>query len=456
MRFVFVFWLLSGTILGQNRETFDIATFISPVGWQRESNENTVSYVATNHTTGAWCRFMVYKSMTSTGSPQNDFEAEWAQLVTPYYQTSNLPKPELSEKDGWTSCAGVSTFTFNQQPAYLLLTSITGYGRRFSILVLMNNQEYMPDIEKFLNSIDLIKPPGVTFPSNTQSSGSSQQNAPLSVPVTSVGITKATTQFNDGWVSTIEPDKVVVTKGSVAVYLYHPLSYDDNSRRAGRDFFWDTHIVRHFRVQSKRYRDHGEMMTSFQAPYMEGEAIDPKTGRQVFLGLYVNSSNGIMFPILAMAPDESTLRKAFPKAESQMDSDLSVMGYYNRFAVTLPDIVGKWQGGGSAAMNYYHAYSGAYAGMGAVAMSDRFEFQKDGTYSSKHQGASGMVGSMSTYSQEYKGKATITDWEVTLPNRFQGKTNRFQAWFEAVPNGRILHLRNTESAGLKYDLVLER
>ena len=100
MRFVFVFWLLSGTILGQNRETFDIATFISPVGWQRESNENTVSYVATNHTTGAWCRFMVYKSMISTGSPQNDFEAEWTQLVTPYYQTSNPSKPELSEKDG--------------------------------------------------------------------------------------------------------------------------------------------------------------------------------------------------------------------------------------------------------------------------------------------------------------------------------------------------------------------
>lgn len=446
---------VSMTAKAQSRETFDLATFTPPAGWQRESNENTVSYLVSNNSTGGWCRFMVYRSMTSAGSAVADFQAEWEQLVTPYYTGATRPNPELTEEDGWTSGSGVSAFTFNQQPAYLLLTSITGYGRKLSVLVLMNSQEYMPSIERFLDSITLIKP--ATLPPTVQQPVSTGAVMTTAVPsAINYGITKATTKFNDGWVSTIEPDKVVVTKGNVAVYLYHPLNYDDQSRNAGRDFFWDQHITRYFRVLSKQYRDHGEMITSFQAPYIEGTAIDPKTGRTVFLGLYVTSSNGMMFPILAVAADEAALRKTFPNAESQMDSDLSVMGYYNRFAVTLADMVGKWQGGGSSAMNYYNAYTGAYAGMGAVAMSDRFEFQKDGSYTSRHQGASGMVGSMSTYSQEYKGKATVTDWEVVLPNRWKGETDRFVAWFEAVPNGRVLHLRNAVSSGLRYDLVLEK
>ncbi|MCU0420332.1 MAG: hypothetical protein MUC38_11835 [Cyclobacteriaceae bacterium] len=450
-------WIVSGSITAkaQTREAFDLATFTAPAGWQRESNENTVSYVVSNNLTGGWCRFMVYRSMASAGSAAGDFNAEWEQLVTPYYPDATRPNPEFTDKDGWVSSAGVATFTFANQPAYLLLTSITGYGRRLSVLVLMNSQEYMARVEHFLASITLTKP--ATLPPAARQPASSGAVMTTGAPASgNNGITKATTKFNDGWVSTIEPDKVVVTKGNVSVYLYHPLNHDDQSRGAGRDFFWDNHLTRQFRIQSKQYRDHGEMIGAFQAPYIEGSAIDPKTGRPVFLGLYVSSSNGMMFPILAVAQDEAALRKTFPKAESQMDSDLSIMGYYNRFAVTWADMVGQWQGGGSSAMNYYNAYTGAYAGMAAVAMSDRFEFQKDGSYTSKHQGASGMVGSMSTYSQEYKGKATVSDWEVGLSNRWKGETDRFVAWFEAVPNGRVLHLRNAVSSGLRYDLVLEK
>jgi hypothetical protein len=74
---------------------------------------------------------------------------------------------------------------------------------------------------------------------------------------------------------------------------------------------------------------------------------------------------------------------------------------------------------------------------------------------SKHQGASGIVGSMSTYSQEYKGRSVVTNWEITLPNRWQGKTSTFHAWFEVVRGGRVLYLQDVQYSGSRFSLVRE-
>lgn len=298
-------------------------------------------------------------------------------------------------------------------------------------------------------------PDGDSKPLTTVTQNSSSTSQPTTQPVQTGNFTFSVTNWDDGWVSTIEDDKVVVTKGASRVHLYYPVSYNDASRHAGRDFYWDNYLVKEFRILNKQYRDHGEVISSFQAPYIEGTAIDPKTGKNCFLAMYVTSSNGNMFPVVAVMPDEATLRKTFPNAEKEYDSELPGMSRYNRFAVALNDIVGKWSGGGSAAANYYNAYTGAYAGMGAVAMSDKFEFLANGDYASKHQGASGMVGSMSTYSQEYKGKATVSNWEIVLPNRWEGKTSKYHAWFEAVRGGRILNLQDMQYSGSRFSLVKE-
>ncbi len=437
------------------RETFDITNYTPLMGWKKESTEHTVSFVTTNEVTRGWCRLSILKSMTSTGVPRTDFDTEWQQLVAGTYQGAVKPEPEQTQEDGWTSCSGVSTFQFEQKTAYLLLTSITGYGLRLSVLVLMNNEEFMPEVESFLGSIHLTKPTVPAVPPVVQPSSGTAVSTASGRPF-AASITKATTNFNDGWVSTMAINMVVVTRGPVRVHLYFPLAYDDDSRRAGRDYFWDSRLGSEFQLLTKQYRDHGEMISSFQAPYIEGEAVDRQTNQRVFLGLYVNSAGGNMFPILAVAPDEQTLRNTFPKAENQFESDLAAMSGYNKFAVTLRDLHGKWTGGGTTAANYYNAYTGNYAGMGAVAMSDRFEFMVNGDYTSRHQGASGMVGSMSTYSQDYKGKATVSDWNAVLTNRFKGATTNFNAWFEAVQGGVVLHLQDAQYSGSRFDLVRER
>lgn len=262
-----------------------------------------------------------------------------------------------------------------------------------------------------------------------------------------------TTNWDDGWVSTIQSDRVVVTKGAVKVYVYFPIAHNDETRRQGRDYYWDNYIAKEFRILTKQYQDKGEVMGMFQPPYIEGQAIDPATGRNCFLGFHVSSGSGIMYPTLVVAPDAATLWATFPKANDLNSSDISVMRNYNKFAIAQSDLTGTWDGGDFGAMNYYNAYSGNYLGMSAVAMSDEFTFNADGTYSSKHSGGSGMVGSMQTYSQNYKGKATVSNWEIILPGRYGGKTSTYYAYFEIVNGGRVLHLQDKQYSGTKYALI---
>lgn len=261
------------------------------------------------------------------------------------------------------------------------------------------------------------------------------------------------TNWDDGWVSTIQSNKVVVTKGAVKVYIYFPIQHNEETRRQGRDYYWDNFIAKEFRIQTRQYQDKGEVIGALKPRYIEGKAIDPATGKNCFLGFHVTSASGIMYPTLVVAPDAVTLWATFPKANDLNNSDISVMRNYNKFAIAQSDLTGIWGGGGFGAMNYYNAYSGNYAGMGAVAKSDEFTFNADGTYSSKHSGATGMVGSMQTYTENYKGKAMVSNWEIILPGRYDGKTSTYYAYFEIVDGGRVLHLQDKQHTGMTYALV---
>lgn len=283
---------------------------------------------------------------------------------------------------------------------------------------------------------------------------STEQPAAKSLqPVRTDEYTYSVTNWDDGWVSTIENDKVVVTKGAIRVHLYYPVAHNDVSRNAGRDFYWDNYLTKEFRLLTKQYRDHGEMISSFQAPYIEGTAIDPKTNKQCFLAMYVTSSNGNMFPVVAVASDEPTLRKTFPNAENQYDSELPAMSRYNRFAVALADLVGTWEESSGAAANMYNVVTGAYAGMATASSAHSFTFNADGTYNSKHSGAHGMVGSMTFFDQKYEGKLTVTQWDITMTNRWQGKTEYWWAQFEVVRGGRVLHITDKAASAMHYALV---
>jgi hypothetical protein len=272
-------------------------------------------------------------------------------------------------------------------------------------------------------------------------------------PVTNTGgYTFNATNWDDGWVSTIEDDKVVVSKNNIKVYIYYPLPFDDEARSMqGQNYFWEKVIKKEFKILSTQNRNvPGEIL---HAPYLEGNAVNLKTNQSCFAALYVGAANGIMYPTLAIVPDINTLNQTFPKASDFYESDLHAMRNYNKFAIGKNDVVGDWVGGDSQAMNYYNAYNGNYVGMNAAVSSDVFHIHNDGTYSSTHNGATGMVGTMKTYQQEYKGNCTVSNWEIIMDKRFDGKTDTFYAYFEAVKGGRVLHLQNKKYTATWFHLV---
>jgi starvation-inducible outer membrane lipoprotein len=148
----------TGAIFSQN-EAFDIVTYASPKGWQKEGNENIVSYLLVDKTDNSWCRIAIAKSTLSKGSIEQDFESEWNDLAAKPFKIDDAPHTsEISEADGWKIRSGSGKFTFNNANAAALLTTFSGYGRCVSIIATTGNQRYLQDIENFVSHVELKKP----------------------------------------------------------------------------------------------------------------------------------------------------------------------------------------------------------------------------------------------------------------------------------------------------------
>lgn len=193
---------------------------------------------------------------------------------------------------------------------------------------------------------------------------------------------------------------------------------------------------------------------ALKPPYMEGYGTDKRTGRDCFIGMYLSIVPNAVSVVIGTAPDETSFRQLFPRANDPFGSDLVSMSRYNKFAIAANDLAGKWQNGNTETAQWYYVspagYEG-YAGMTLAATSATFNFDRNGTYSSIHNGATGAIGNMSTFQQEFKGNYSATNWMITATNRYGGKTDRFDASFMAIRGGRILRLNNRE--GQDYSLV---
>jgi hypothetical protein len=186
-------------------------------------------------------------------------------------------------------------------------------------------------------------------------------------------------------------------------------------------------------------------------------------GRQHYVVLF-RRGGGLFMEFIS--PDRASFEKEFSMNISEANNanlvwsddalwlKMDNMQNRNRFAVALQDLPGSWVESSGAATQLYYVNSGNYAGMNAVSTSAEFWLQTNGSYQSQHKGASGMVGNQSFFQQEYKGKYSMNgNWELSMTNRYQGKTEIFNGYFEVVKGGRILHLSDKSAPGVQYHLA---
>ncbi|GAB2826192.1 hypothetical protein GCM10027043_29700 [Ferruginibacter profundus] len=287
-----------------------------------------------------------------------------------------------------------------------------------------------------------------------------QPSQSINQPAAKDGYAFNTTNFDDGWNSVIQDDWVLVTKGDIKVYLFYALPFNGSDFTGtglrARDYYWDNIVTKYFTVETKQYKDNGEMIGSLQPDYVEGWATDKATGEKRFIGMRLDNAPNTAYITIGSAKDEASLWQQFPKGNGTGfgPSDLSNMSSYNKFAIGENDILGTWQDGNTSALQWYYTASsgnpGGYAGMTVAARSATFTFNTGGNYTSIHNGATGAVGAMSTFQQNYKGSYTVTNWSITATNRWEGKTENFNSWFKVIRGGRILCM---DAGGMQYRLV---
>ncbi len=258
-----------------------------------------------------------------------------------------------------------------------------------------------------------------------------------------------TSTFDDGWSAREQPQYVEVTKGPITALLFYRVPITEQMRPPAsnvNDYFWARDVAPRFEVQSVDRRR--QELAYAQTEYLEGEATERATGKPVYIGMNVNRESGGALAIVVIAPDKATFRQLYPKPD-----DLERMLTYNKFAVAPSDLAGHWDETSSALAQMYYTTTGNYAGMNLSTANSQFFFNPDGSYTSKHAGAYGMVGNSKVYADTYSGRVTMRgNWEVAMTNRFEGRTETFAVQFEIVQGGRILHLMNVKATGIRYHL----
>lgn len=446
--------LVACSVAFSQQQTFDIINFTPPKDWQKKTAEGGggLQFSTEDAAKGTYCIITLFKAIPATANAKNNFDAAWTDLVKGMVTVSADPEmTEPATEEGWEAQSGYAPFESEGTKGVVVLVTSTGFGKMINIIILTNTDVYEKEMTAFLESVSFQK----------ENMAPEKTSDPVNTTVTPVtgDFDFTSTNFDDGWRSVIQDDWVFVSKDDIKVYLWYALQYNasdfSGTGVVDRDYYWDNYVSKYFTIETKQYKDNGEVLGSLKPSYVEGWATDKQTGERRFIGMRLDISPNTAYITIGSAKDEESLWEQFPKANGGAfsPSDLSNMGGYNKFAITANDVLGTWQDGNTSTAQWYYVtpsgYEG-YAGMTVAARSATFNFNEGGNYTSIHNGATGAVGNMSTFQQNYKGKYTVSNWNLTATNRFNGKTDNFEAWFVAIRGGRILKLRD---GGMDYSLV---
>ena len=155
-------------------EKLDIVEFTPPTGWTKTPKDGLMVYSTADKTTGAFCLLTVYPSSPTAGSPQRDFASAWTDRVVSPFKAEANPKTETQTDDGWTSVSAATEIDSDAGKSAVMMTVVSGYGRTASILAILNNQQFFPQVEAFMAGIKMNKAkaiaeakPAATAPAST-------------------------------------------------------------------------------------------------------------------------------------------------------------------------------------------------------------------------------------------------------------------------------------------------
>lgn len=434
------FFLFLYASIAQSPVKYQIFTCSSPAGFTLLDKGDKLFYQINEGNT--YCQLYLWPAINGQGDVEKDFSRDWDSFAKRPYQ---LDAPETKDNlsaEGWQVIQAAARGTYNNIQFVISISTYTRENITYSIVGVMNDRKYLGSMEAFARSVspDLRK--------------FNSANQPVTNGITNtgkyIGMAKPRTSFDDGWTADALTGFVQVKKGNTEIRLHYPDNALDNARSNlidPTDYYWNLYVTPGFRVSEVRKWSGVEYPVIY---FIQGKAISKETGAPCFVALKIVYSGGAR-PIVVITPDQQSYDRQFPHPNN-LDPLLS----YNKFAVTEKDIIGTWNGGAGAGVDYYNAYTGNYISTHTISTSDEFTFKTDGTYSSTYRSANINGGSSQFGGQDFRGKFSCTNWQLTATNRFRGATTRFTAQLIAVKGGYLLYLQDPQNSSMQYTLFRSR
>ena len=148
--------VFSANLLAQQPETFDVATFQAPKGWDKQTGEHSIQFSTADK--DAYCLVTLFRSLPGLGTPKENFDASWDTIVKTAVTVSAAPQMFPSDPKGeWLIVGGFAPFEKSGEKGVALLYTASGYGKMVNALVLTNTQAYEAAITAFFESVSLKK-----------------------------------------------------------------------------------------------------------------------------------------------------------------------------------------------------------------------------------------------------------------------------------------------------------
>ncbi len=202
---------------------------------------------------------------------------------------SAAPEMQPAEtENGWEVQSGFAPFESDGNKGVVVLATSTGYEKMVNIIILTNTNAYEKEMTAFLESISLKK---INPVAKNPVTNPVKPAKPVAV-VKQDGFAFNTTNFDDGWTSTVQEDWVEVTKGAIKVLLHYP--------KDGTIFpadpaplttaAWNILVAPRY-SNLKNYRT--TYINTYNRPYIGiGYATDNATRKQVFIVLFRQGHTG--------------------------------------------------------------------------------------------------------------------------------------------------------------------
>ena len=439
------------------QEKFDIVSFKTPAGWQKEVKTSAVQFGTEDASKGSFALMMLFKSLPAGEDSKKNFQASWDSIVKEQFEKVNSPESSTSPvENGWTIETGMSPYEQEGKKGLAMLVSATGGGKVVNLLILTNSDTYQTEIMSFIESIVLPKVQNPVSRNNITSHDLGPDNIQRKS-----NFKFNTTNFDDGWTAVEEEDWVRVTKGSVTVFLHYP--------RQGTIFPGNPDVVTNAAwniLVAPRYSNLKNYKTispsqDYERPDLAfGYLTDKQTNKQVFALLFRKGGSN-WFEIVT--PDKNTFVQEFNFDPEQVvwDTDTRIfnklisMPSYNRFAVAASDFSGTWISNSSAIQQMYFANTGNYAGMNMNQSSQEFIFSNN-SYNWKIVSVNGMVGNSVASQAKSSGTFTVlNDWQVRFSD-IEGKPKKYNAYFSCIKGARLLHVNDADAPGSGIFTVFAR